>query len=284
MSAGVIWSFGAVLVRGTTTLDVWQYLGWRSIGLIAMLWVLAVLRGQNLPRATLRQAGIGWMAAVGLFFSSLMIIVALKTTSVANAVFLSSTGPVIALVLSGIVFSDRPTAGIVASALAALSGIGIMVLGDAGNGSSIGNIAAVASAAGFAVYSLCLRAQPGKDWSTSLWAHGWMCLLVCIVMAALKGPLFQGGWERAVPAFHGAIIIGVGLLLFNRASRMVSAVNLAIIAQTETVLAPVWGWALLAELPPMPSLVGGAVILIGVIGAGLATVRLATTIPPVVSP
>lgn len=283
-AAGVIWSFGGVLVRGTTQLDIWQYLGWRSIGLVGMLWVVAASRGADLPRATLRQAGIGWMAATGLVFSSVMIVVALKTTSVASATFLASTGPVIALTLAVAVFPDRPTVGIVASALTALTGVGIMVLGDAGHGSLLGNLAAIASATGFAVYSLCLRARPGNNWSTSLWAHGWICLTVCIVAAAFSGSLFRTGWQVLLPLFHGGIIICAGLLLFNRASGMVSAVNLTIIAQTETILAPVWGWVFLAELPPLPSIIGGAVIMAGVIGAALAMVRASKTIPPVVTP
>ena len=284
LAAGVIWSFGGILVRGTTELDTWQYLGWRSTGLIAMLWFLAAIRGANLPRATLAQPAIGWMAAVGLVFSSAMIIIALKTTTVANATFLASTGPVIALVLALVVFADRPTSGIIASTMTALFGVGIMVLGEADGGNLLGNLAAVASAVGFAVYSLCLRAQPGQDWTTALWAQGWICLGICIVAGLLGGLPAVASWQVLLPLFHGAVIICVGLLLFNRASSMVSAVNLTIIAQMETVLAPIWGWVFLDELPPPISILGGAVILVGVVGAGLAMVRPRKTIPPVVTP
>ena len=281
LAAGVLWSFGGVIVRGTTGLDAWHYLAWRSVGLIGMLWLLAAISGSNLPRATLSQPAIGWLAAVGLLFSSVMIIIALKTTTVANATFLASTGPVIAIVLALVVFSDRPTGGIIASATTALLGVGIMVLGEAEGGNLWGNIAAVASAVGFAVYSLCLRAEPGKDWSTAIWGQGWICLAVCIGAVALGGTVSAVSWQVLLPLFHGAVIICVGLLLFNRASSMVSAVNLTIIAQLETVLAPIWGWVILDELPPPTSIIGGAVIVIGVTGAGLAMVRPRTTIPPV---
>jgi drug/metabolite transporter (DMT)-like permease len=283
LAAGVIWSFGAVLVRGSTELDTWQYLGWRSVGLIGMLWLLGAARGVSLPRATLAQPPIAWIASVGLVFSSVLIILALKSTTVANATFLASTAPVIALVLALLVFADRPTRGIVVSALAALAGVGVMVVGEAGRGSLVGNLAAVGSAMGFAVYSLCLRAQPGKDWTTALWAHGWICLAVCVLVAILGGSGMRLGWQLLLPIFHGGVIIGCGLLLFNRASGMVSAVNLTVIAQMETVLAPLWGWVFLDELPPLTTILGGAIILVGVVGAGLAMVRSRGGVPPVVA-
>ena len=63
---------------------------------------------------------------------------------------------------------------------------------------------------------------------------------------------------------HGAIFIGGGMVLFNLAARLIGAGRLTLLAQTETVLGPVWVFLIFAERPRTATVVGGAVILAGV--------------------
>jgi DME family drug/metabolite transporter len=69
---------------------------------------------------------------------------------------------------------------------------------------------------------------------------------------------------------HGALFIGLGTVCFNLASPSISAVGLVVLAQTETVFAPVWVWLAFGETPSLSTVVGGAMILAGVVMTALA--------------
>ena len=68
VGSGVIWSLGTVTARKANHIDTFQYLIWRSIGIIVVIEVMAAFRGN--PGKTLRawrsgRAMIG--ANIGLF-------------------------------------------------------------------------------------------------------------------------------------------------------------------------------------------------------------------------
>ena len=59
----------------------------------------------------------------------------------------------------------------------------------------------------------------------------------------------------------GIVQIGCGLVAFTAGSRHLPAADLALLAQTEVVLAPVWAWLVIGEVPAFWTLVGGAMVL-----------------------
>jgi drug/metabolite transporter (DMT)-like permease len=79
--------------------------------------------------------------------------------------------------------------------------------------------------------------------------------------------------EIVFPLVHGGAILTLGLLLFNRASRLVAPLTLIVVAQTETVFAPLWRWLILGELPGAATATGGLVIVLAVIAAGVMSAR-----------
>ena len=59
----------------------------------------------------------------------------------------------------------------------------------------------------------------------------------------------------------GIVQIGCGLVAFTVGSRHLPAADLTLLAQTEVVLAPVWAWLVIGEMPAFWTLVGGAMVL-----------------------
>jgi drug/metabolite transporter (DMT)-like permease len=272
--AALVWSTGGVLVRGTSGLDVWEYLGWRSVGVLVCLLFLYPAGPGALFRAASRQGAAGWAAAFALALSSLSICFALKNTTVAFATFLSSIAPLLCLIIMAVVYRERISAGAIACVVFGLAGIAIMIRGDFSGGQISGNFAAALSALGFAFYSVLVNKDRVGDWMPAVWSHGWICLAVCAIAATSVGgarvPLSS---NIVFPVVHGAVIIAFGMLLYNRASRLVAPFTLIVTAQTETVFAPVWGWLLLDEVPGAATIVGGGVIAVAVIAAGLMSAR-----------
>ena len=69
----------------------------------------------------------------------------------------------------------------------------------------------------------------------------------------------------ALAFMHGALVLSLGLVLFSRGSSVVPAATLIMLAQTETIAAPIWAWVFFNETTTLAVLAGGALILTGVV-------------------
>ena len=69
---------------------------------------------------------------------------------------------------------------------------------------------------------------------------------------------------------HGIVLIGGGMFLLNRAARFVGAGRLMLLAQTETILGPLWVLLVFAEVPRLSTIIGGTVLLAGVVLSAFA--------------
>ncbi len=87
----------------------------------------------------------------------------------------------------------------------------------------------------------------------------------------------QTAWVKktdffAQPRFWPAVGVG-GMVLFTAGSRHVPAAELALLLLTEVVLAPIWVWLWIGEVPRLWTLVGGAVIFTAIIGHAISGMR-----------
>ena len=275
LGAGVVWSLGAVTARTTRDMDAWQYLVWRSVGVIVVMEILRRRhRGANLlPRAY----AAGWVMRIAcacLMLASVAFVYALKNTTAANAAFLASVTPLLAVVLARVFLGERLTAVTIGALGLALLGLLVMVTADIGAGATTGNVAAVLSSLGFAGYAVCVRSDPARDWGPVMPGYALMTVLLCATVTLAHGrPLVPAVPDIGRAILHGGVFIVVGTLLFNRASRRIPAVAMTVLAQTETVCVPLWIFLVLAERPALTSIVGGAIILTAVIGKAVLDSR-----------
>jgi drug/metabolite transporter (DMT)-like permease len=137
-----------------------------------------------------------------------------------------------------------------------------------------GNISAVFSSFGFASYTVCIRARPAQDWSPVLPGYASMMIVIGSIVSLLAGrPLVPPPVDIAYAVFHGGVLIVVGTILFNIASRSVPAVAMTVLAQSETVFVPIWAFLAFDERPGPTTLLGAAVILAAVLGKALLDAR-----------
>src|SRR5215207_3268807 len=162
LTAGVLWSFGTVLARVADRSDAFQYLTWRSLGIIVIVEAWALLAGK--PQSTLRAftSGRRMMAAnVALLLASIGFVYAVKTTSAANAAFLGATTPLFGVAVARVFLGERIFVRTYVAISMAFAGLAIMLLGDLHVGdfadNVVGDLAALASAAGFAFYAAIVR-------------------------------------------------------------------------------------------------------------------------------
>jgi drug/metabolite transporter (DMT)-like permease len=275
MTAGAIWSLGGLLVRSMAAAGAWQILFVRSAAVA--LTVLAVLlwryRGGCL--ATIRRAG-GLAVLAGLLLGAAFcgFIFALMHTTVANAVFVLSASPLVTALLGWLLLGEAIRRGTWLAMAVAMIGVGVMVGGGIVAGAWFGNLMALVTMAGSAGFTVALRSGRGGD---MLPAVLWAGLFSALVAAAMAPDLSMSARDVGLSAAMGGAITG-GMLLFTAGSRAVPSAELALLALTEVVLGPIWVWLAYAEMPSSLTLLGGALVLLAIVGRALTGMRRRT--PP----
>lgn len=275
LASGVVWSFGAVTARLADHSDAFQYLIWRSVGIIVVIEAVARLRGRPAVTPTaFRSDGIMVLACVCLLVASLAFVYAVKTTTPANAAFLASMTPLIAVLLARVTLGEPLAPTTIWAVGLALVGLCVTVASDVGAGSLAGNVSALMSSVGFAGYAICLRTDQRRDWSAVMPGYGVMMIAICGAVTMVKGePFAPPAADITYAVVHGGVFIIVGTLLFNVASRQIPAVAMAVFAQSEMLFIPVWALIVLSERPRAMTLVGGAIIATAVIGKAVIDAR-----------
>jgi DME family drug/metabolite transporter len=275
LSAGAIWSFGAIIARVADRSDAFQYLIWRSVGIVVVIELLAVVRGRSPRIVEAFTSGRRMMAAnVMLLLASLGFVYAVKTTSAANAAFLGSTTPLFGVIVARLFLGERINRRTGGAIALAFSGLMIMVVGDLQVGNIVGDLAALSAAVGFASYTAVVRSAPHRDWAPVLPGYALMMIVICGVVTLANGKtLAPPAYDVSLALLHGGLFIVGGTLLYNSASKSVPAAAMTVFAQTEMVLVPVWAFLVLAEVPETATLIGGTIIMIAVVGKAVLDAR-----------
>ncbi|MGQ0676645.1 MAG: DMT family transporter [Rhodospirillales bacterium] len=257
------WSLGALIIR-LIEVDAWTILFWRSlsIALGALFLVAAINRGALV--AALRASG--WGAAVAgltMALSMMLYVNSITRTSVANSLILLSTNPFIAAILAVVFLKERVPARTWAIMGVALAGVAAMVGDSIGGGAWLGDALAIGCAATFAVTMVVLRRFKHVDMTPQVLMAGlWATALVL----PLAQPMAASARDIALCVFMGVFSLGLGMVLFVRGLRSVSAAEAGLLSLLESILAPIWVWLALGEEPRPLALLGGVIVL-GAVGA-----------------
>jgi len=275
IAAGICWSTIGLAIRHIDVANTWQILFYRSLALIPFLLFVMAVRNRRKTLQTMRAAGwagvIGGLALVVAFSGG---IYAIQETKVANAMFLFATAPFIAAILSRSILREHVRRETWLAMFVAMFGIMIMVWEGASLGRLVGNLAAIVSAFGFAVFTIALRWGKLEDMMPTVVLGG----LFAVILSA--GVNIWAGYGFALPVQDiavalamGVFQVGAGLILYTLGSKVVPSAELAILSMTEVVLGPIWVWLWLNETASAYTLAGGGVLLLAIIGNALSGLR-----------
>jgi drug/metabolite transporter (DMT)-like permease len=277
--AGVFWSLGGLLVRLVEAASGWQIVLFRSLALALTLTLVIALRHRGRLVGALRGAGWGGVAgALGLAAGSIGYVLALQHTSVANVVFMLGASPFLAALLGRVVLGERIRPATALAMAAALLGILIMVGGGLAGGTMRGNLLALGTSLGFAVFSVLLRRGRERDMLPCVVIAGAIAALIALPMVLAEAPslaaaLMLSARDLALCAIMGTAQVGCGLVLFTLGARHVPVAELTLLSLTELALAPLWVWLALGEVPSAYTLAGGAIIVLAITAQALAGAR-----------
>ena len=272
LAAGLSWSFTGIFLRLAPHLDSWQFLVWRSLGVACAFVIIVRATGAGSPLTRIFAMGrAGALVVLALSVASIAFIIAMKSTTVANALFLSSCAPLLAAILGYAFLGERLSLREGASVALGFVGLGVIVGGAVEAGGLAGNISAVLTALGFAGASVGMRLGPRRDYTPAVLGYG---IVVCVLAAGvcvIKGAtVFPPPLETLAAFAGGFLAMGVGFAFFLRGAPHVPAAGQTVLAQTETIFGPIWVWLAFGETPAAATLIGGAIILAAVISMAAA--------------
>ena len=271
--AGAFLSTSGVFARHLEGADSWTVLFYRS--LFFFLTVFAFVLFKDRGRTWRRYRTLRWidgLVAVCMGMGFIFYLLSVFSTTVANTVFMLSAGPFLAAILGWIVLRERVSPITWAAMGVAVVGIVVMVSGDLSPSDleGIGYIGLAVST--FAVTIVTMRAAARRgdpeqaDSLPAMSLGGLTALLMCV-------PFMQtfelSSWNLLMAFGLGATQIGIGFILVTLGTRHVPAAQVPLLMLTETVLAPLWVWLLVNEIPATTTLLGGPIVLIAVAVQGV---------------
>ncbi|MDT8326649.1 MAG: DMT family transporter [Roseovarius sp.] len=279
--AGVLWSTVGLGIRLIDDALVWQILLYRSLSMSALLYVVIRLRTGRDPLALARASGwggvIGGLSLVAAYTGG---IYAVQSTSVANAMMLFASAPLLAAVLGRVILHEMVRPQTWLAIAVASGGIAIMVWDKSSGAVLRGNLAALGSALGFAVFTITLRWGKNTEMMPSVFISGLFAIVIMGGICLWRGlPLVISLPDTGIALGMGVFQVGVGLILYTIGSKTVPAAELTLLSLAEVVLGPVWVWLVLGETASVNTLIGGAVLLAAIAGNALSGARRK---PPVV--
>lgn len=263
--SALFWSFGGTIARFLTVNDSWTVVFWRSI--FAALFLLGFMLWRDGARGTVQLfKNMGWWGvAVALCFAtaSSAFIIALAHTTVANILLIQAGVPLIAALLTWILFHEKISTSTWLAIAAVIAGVAIMVSESfTGQVSPIGDGLALLIAVAFAFATVITRRHANVQMAPAV------CLAVTLaacVASVLAGTYSVSPADFAWLLAFGAINLGLGLAMFVTGARLLPAALAALIGTLEPVLGPLWVWLVHHEVPSERTLAGGAVVFLALL-------------------
>ncbi|MBA3792510.1 MAG: EamA family transporter [Rubrobacter sp.] len=242
---------------------------WRCALGVAILLPSALIRRDRFPRGRTLYVGIASGVALGAHFG--FWISSLDYTSVAASVVLVSNTPVFVAILAYLLFGEKTTPVSFAGILVALGGTAVISQdGSVGSAALFGNALAIVGALTFTVYVLVGRSQRSAAEPVGVLPYS-IVLYSAAALTLLPAALLSGdrlwGYSGETWFWLAAITVGpqiMGHTVFNWALRYVEASVISGTVLAEPVVASLLAWLVLSEKPGIATVLGGAIVLVGI--------------------
>ncbi len=269
--AAFLWSTGGLFIKWTT-LGGLELSFWRSFFAIFTVAFFTRHEGFGLNRLT---------AVASVLYAVLLIlfVMATKTTTAANAIFLQYTAPVYLLILEPIIYKEKFRSRDLITVLVCLAGMALFFVGQLRPQDVTGNILALASGFCFALYFLSLRHPRAREVNrASSVIYGNTLAVLMTAPWGIAAFASLTAHDLIGVAYLGVIQLGISYTLFTTGmSHGVRSLDAGIICYVEPVLNPVWVFLVLGERPSAWALLGGAIIIVAVISHMVLDARANST-------
>ena len=268
--AGLFWSLGPYVVRNIDAANTvpWQYLFTRGVVIFLLLnCFLYFEEGIKFYKNYLKVGLSGILGGLGLAIAMISFIWSITNTSAAITLLCLAAMPFITALLSFLFLKDKISLSVWLTIIIAAVGIVIMAIGNKNTGSIIGLIFGLASALGFAIFSVSLRWRRQTPKFTTVSIAGLICAIISgFVILNQDLNFLSSSKNQALFATHGSLVC-IGLILYSIGSKHIPAAELTLLSLTEVIGGIFWVWLPwlgINEIPSNNTIIGGFLIFVSI--------------------
>jgi drug/metabolite transporter (DMT)-like permease len=268
LGSALVWSLGGIIARLADVENPWATVFWRAG--TATLFLLAFMLLRDGRSGTVRlftHMGAPGLAVAACFaIASTSFVVALQFTTVANVLLMQAGVPLIAALISRVLFGERLRLMTGIAIAAVIAGVAVMVSDSlTGRVSPIGDGLSLLIALSFASATVITRRHAGIRMTPAVCTGSAIgCAIALVVSLVTAGSVAVEAWQLPILGLFG-ISLGLGMALFTQGARLIPSAFAALLGTAETILGPVWVWLFLSETPAPRTLIGGAIVVAAIL-------------------
>ena len=261
--AGIIWSFGPLVVRNLDDPQIikWQYIFGRGLTIFILLNLYLFFEEGKIFYKNYFKMGIsGLVGGSGLAVAIITFIFSITNTSVAISLLCLAAMPFFTALLAFLFLKEKISLNVWISIIIASVGIIIMAIGSEEQNTLIGFIFGLTSSLGFSVFSVTLRWRKETPKFTTIAFAGFFCFVFSSMMIFNNDLVFfSTSYNSALFSLHGTLVC-FGLILYSIGSKAIPAAELTLLSLTEIIGGIFWVWLPLFginEIPSTNTIIGG---------------------------
>jgi len=271
VASGFFLSTSGIALRIIEQADGWQILFYRSLAL--SVTILLILVFQKGSRVFDEFRGLEWndcLLAVFLGTGFVAYVFALLYNTVANALFIFSCAPFVAGFLGWILLGERVATRTWFAIGGAMAGLTVMVGSELAVSRYLGTLIALWIPIAYAASIIVIRSSKRENMLAALCLAGLVSGGLSAIFVTDYALTLQ---DLIISLYLGVFQVGVGFTLVVLGTRYVPAAQVGLLAMVEPVLAPIWVWMGVGEVPGLATIVGGAIIFLAITIDGILNIK-----------
>ena len=271
VASGFFLSTSGIALRIIEQADGWQILFYRSLAL--SVTILLILVFQKGSRVLDEFRGLEWndcLLAVFLGTGFVAYVFALLYNTVANALFIFSCAPFVAGFLGWILLGERVATRTWFAIGAAMAGLTVMVGSELAVSRYLGTLIALWIPIAYAASIIVIRSSKRENMLAALCLAGLVSGGLSAIFVTDYALTLQ---DLIISLYLGVFQAGIGFTLVVLGTRYIPAAQVGLLAMVEPVLAPIWVWMGVGEVPGLATIVGGAIIFSAITIDGILNIK-----------
>ena len=210
------------------------------------------------------------VCAILMGTSNIFFITAVKTTTVANVVIIFSTAALFSALFAYLFYREKITKNIIVASFFMFVGLFIIFNDKLEIGSIEGNIYALFCTALFATSYVLLSRY--KDMNRVI-LTAFSGLALSIIAFFFCDELAIDFKTLTVVMIMGLLISPISRVLLGTGAKYIRASEVSLLMIIETIMAPIWVWIFLNEVPSSYTFIGGSIIIATLIINSIYTLK-----------
>ena len=210
------------------------------------------------------------VCAILMGTSNIFFITAVKTTTVANVVIIFSTAALFSALFAYLFYREKITKNIIVASFFMFVGLFIIFNDKLEIGSIEGNIYALLCTAFFATSYVILSRYKDMDRFILTAFSGLALSMIAFFFCDDLSIDFK---TLAIVMIMGLLISPISRVFLGNGAKYISASEVSLLMIIETIMAPIWVWIFLNEVPSSYTFIGGSIIVATLIVNSLYTLK-----------